>query len=237
MSQSSRKISFYASPEHPCNYITDRQATTVFVDPEIKKDRALHTLLSLNGFRRSGEHIYRPECQQCNACTPVRIPVKFFKPNRAQRRNLKLNQNIVVTQHQAEFREEHFEMYQRYITERHTGGGMDNPTPESYMEFLTSNWSETLFYEFRLDEALVSVAVVDRLDNALSAVYTFFDSSYSKLSPGRFAILYEIQQAQALNLDWLYLGYWIKNCKKMSYKEEYRPQLHFSKGHWHDPFV
>lgn len=237
MSQSNRKISFYASPEHPCNYITDQQATTVFVDPEIEKDRSLHTLLSLNGFRRSGEHIYRPECQECNACTPVRIPVKSFKPNRAQRRNLKLNQSIVVTQHQAKFQEEHFKLYQHYIAERHTDGGMDNPTPESYMEFLTSNWSETLFYEFRLDKVLVSVAVVDRLDNALSAVYTFFDSRYSKLSPGRFAILYEIQQAQALNLDWLYLGYWIKTCKKMGYKEEYRPQLHLSEGRWHDPFV
>ncbi|HYY16343.1 MAG TPA: hypothetical protein VE965_06835 [Gammaproteobacteria bacterium] len=122
-----------------------------------------------------------------------------------------------------DFKHEYFQLYQKYLAARHPGGGMDNPTPQSFMEFLTASWADTIFYEFRLDRHLLAIAVVDRMEDALSAVYTFFDPDHSARSLGRFAILCEIEAARIAGLKWLYLGYWIKECRKMRYKSEYRP--------------
>lgn len=232
--KSSEKISFFASPEHDCNYLPDQKAKTVFAVPTIKMHRSLYNTLSQYGFRRSGEHIYRPDCPACQACTPVRVLVAKFKPNRTQRRNWKLNQDLEIKQIPARFEIEHFKLYQRYLKARHSGGGMDKPTRESYMQFLTSSWSETSFYEFRLDGQLLAIAVVDRLEQGLSAVYTFFDPDYANRSLGRFAVLYVIEQAKLMNLSWLYLGYWIEQCRKMSYKQEYLPQQILKNGIWQE---
>lgn len=122
-----------------------------------------------------------------------------------------------------QFKLEHFDLYCRYLEARHRGGGMDNPTPESYMQFLTSRWADTLFYEFRLHRQLVAVAVVDIFETGLSAVYTFFDPNAYKRSLGAYAILWEIEETKRLQRHWLYLGYWIKSCRKMNYKIEYYP--------------
>jgi len=109
---------------------------------------------------------------------------------------------------------------------------MDNPTPNGYINFLTSDWSETVFYEFRLKKQLVAVAVVDHLQNSLSAVYTFFDPLFQERSLGVYAILWEIEETKRLKRDYLYLGYWIKGCQKMSYKIEYQPLEFYSNGIW-----
>lgn len=231
---SSEKISFYASPVHECNYLQDQKAKTVFADPTIKIHHSLYNILLQYGFRRSGEYIYRPDCPACQACTPVRVPVAKFRPNRTQRRNWKQNQDLAIKQIPARFEIEHFKLYQRYLKARHSGGGMDKPTQESYMQFLTSSWSETIFYEFKLDEQLLAIAVVDRLEQGLSAVYTFFDPDYASRSLGRFAVLYLIEQAKLMNHRWLYLGYWIEQCRKMSYKQEYLPQEKLINGVWQE---
>jgi arginine-tRNA-protein transferase len=139
-----------------------------------------------------------------------------------------------VHAHKAEFDSAHFELYRRYITARHAGGGMENPNPDSYMDFLTASWASTNFYEVRRADALVAVAVVDHLNDALSAVYTFFDPELPRLSLGRFAILKEIELARELKLKWLYLGYWIRACRKMSYKVDYAPHQYYLDGAWRD---
>lgn len=111
---------------------------------------------------------------------------------------------------------------------------MDDPTPESYMSFLTCSWATTWFVEMRQGDSLLAVAVVDELRDALSAVYTFFDPDYANRSLGRFAVLFEIEQARRQGLNWLYLGYWISNCTKMRYKNEYQPLQYFRDGYWTD---
>lgn len=131
-----------------------------------------------------------------------------------------------------EFNEEYFALYSTYLRHRHPGGGMDNPSPESFLDFLSSSWSETSFYEFRLDGVLVSVSVMDQLIHGLSAVYTFFDPVYSCLSPGNFAILWMIEEAKKRNMQWLYLGYWIDNCQKMRYKIKFQPAELLKKDGW-----
>lgn len=228
-------LAFYSTPRYACSYLPGREAVTLFADPSIAKTPTLYAQLSAYGFRRSGEHLYRPRCPHCSACVPVRVPVEEFEPSRAQRRTWRRNADLEVRVRAAEFDVEHFALYRRYLGSRHAGGGMDNPTVESYMDFLTATWSETEFHELRLGGQLLAVAVVDRMPEALSAVYTFFDPGHPARSLGRQAVLHQIDHARREGLRWVYLGYWIQDCRKMLYKNEYQPLEHYVDGHWTRP--
>lgn len=229
-------FNLYATPPHNCSYLVNRLATTVFIDPCYPKDVHLYTTLSQRGFRRSGEHLYRPQCGGCQKCIAVRVPVNRFQPRRQQKRVWKKNADLKFIPQIPTFQTEHFELYQRYLVSRHRGGGMDDPTPESYMKFLTSSWSNSMFYEVRLDDKLLGIAVADLFKNGMSAVYTFFDPDYSERSLGVFAILAEIEECKRLNLDYLYLGYWVEECRKMNYKNNYQPLEYYWKGKWIENF-
>jgi len=225
-------LAFFASEPHPCNYLPDKQALTVFADPNVPMTTAIYGRIIEYGFRRSGEYVYIPKCPNCDACISVRIPVNEFVSSRNQRRVNKKNSDLSVHSHAATFNDEHYRLYCSYIHSRHSGGGMDNPTEKDYLKFLSSSWSDTVFYEIRLHQRLIGVTVADRLRSGLSAVYTFFDPEQEKRSPGNFAILWLIAEARRLDLRWLYLGYYIPNCQKMSYKDRYRPLEAFVGGQW-----
>jgi arginine-tRNA-protein transferase len=214
---------FYATPEHDCSYLADKQATTVFVDPKAKVDLDIYTQLSNLGFRRSGNHYYRPHCKACNACIPIRIPVTTFRPSRSQKRILKLNKNVEVRLMSADFHEDHYLIYEKYIHIRHADGDMFPPSREQYRSFLIEGPSITRFAEFSLNGQVIGVAVVDILIDGYSAIYTFFDPDYAHLSLGTYAILWQIQAAKEKTLPFLYLGYFIKACTKMSYKTAFKP--------------
>ncbi len=231
----SQPLGFFTTPPHDCGYLPGRRAVTLFVDPRMRPDTPTYSLLSQHGFRRSGGHIYRPKCVSCDACVPIRLPVAEFKPRRGQRRNLRLHADLSVHVREPVFDQEHFNLYYRYITARHVGGGMENPDPDSYMAFLTANWATTTFYEIRSAAKLYAVAVVDHLEDGLSAIYTFFDPAKPKRGLGRFAILQEIAIAKSLGVKWLYLGYWIDECRKMSYKTEFTPYECYVNGAWRSP--
>lgn len=231
---SAQKLGFYATPPHKCSYLSEQQAVTLFADPQFPKNMRLYSALMGYGFRRSGTHLYIPRCDNCNACISVRIPVDEFTPSKSQNRISRKNRDLRINAVPAGFRQSHFELYEKYLARRHPGGGMDNPTPATYSEFLITDWADTLFYEFILEDRLVAVAVTDLLDDALSAVYTFYDPDIISRSPGKFAILFQINEARKLGLKWLYLGYWIKESKKMNYKSEFRPQQHYYASQWHD---
>lgn len=232
MDNQSNKLKFFISPSHTCNYLSDREATSLFADPLFPKNKSLYTALVTNGFRRSGEHLYQPYCVDCSECIPIRIPVDEFRFSRNHKRTWKKNRDISVNIIAAEFHQEHFELYKKYLSQRHPGGGMDNPEKADYINFLWSSWSETQLFEFRLDKKLIAVAVVDELEGALSAVYTFFDPDEQKRSPGKYTILYLIRHTLKLNYSWLYLGYWIAECDKMKYKIEYQPVECFIHEKW-----
>jgi len=227
-----RTITLYMSPPHDCAYLPGREAITQFIDPAQTINTRLYDQLIDAGFRRSGEYLYRPRCNTCRACLPARIPVAAFRPSRSQRRTWQRNQDLTVSLAPADFREEHFNLYRRYISARHPGGGMDVSEPERYREFLLSTWSDTWCYEFRSESRLLAVAVIDRLSRGDSAVYTFYDPDHAERSLGRFAVLWQIAEARRLDLSWLYLGYWIQECPKMSYKSGYRPLEIFRDGLW-----
>ena len=216
-------LKLFATQPHPCSYIDGEQATTVFVDPEATIDINLYSQLSLLGFRRSGGHLYRPQCSNCQACMSCRIPVSLFKANRSQRRCWQKNQDIQVSAVERIDTFEHYHLYSRYIESRHQDGDMYPPSEEQYKAFLTSEWGSTRYLEFRLDGKLIGVSVCDYLEDGLSAVYTFYDADQNERSLGKFAILAQIHRAQEMGLGYVYLGYWIKQCEKMNYKTDYRP--------------
>jgi arginyl-tRNA--protein-N-Asp/Glu arginylyltransferase len=208
------------------------RAVTLFADPKTSMDRRLYSELSDLGFRRSGNYVYRPHCGSCQACVAIRIPVERFTPNRQQLRVWKKNQDINVQWCDARFREEHYALYERYINARHADGDMYPPSVEQYASFLTSDWSKTSFIEFRLHEKLLAVAVCDELEGGLSAVYTFYDPEYEKRSLGTYAVLWQIEESRRRQLPSLYLGYWIRDCQKMSYKIAFRPIELLINGEW-----
>ena len=172
-------LDFYQDRPHACSYLEGRQARNIYPDPMRPLTNALYSQLIQHGFRRSGEHVYRPFCQACNACVPVRISVNHFRPNRSQRRCLKKNDDVTLSIRPEVFDDEHYDLYQRYLAHRHAGGGMDNPSKETYLQFLTSSWSDTAFIEFRTPDKLLAVAITDFVNDAASAFYTFFDPEYS----------------------------------------------------------
>lgn len=227
-------LNFYQDRIHPCSYLADQQARNIYPDPQRPINNTLYAQLIQYGFRRSGEHVYRPFCPNCNACIPVRIKVQKFAPNRSQRRCLKNNSELSIQLKPAGFNEEHYDLYQRYLADRHLGGGMDNPTPQSYQHFLTSHWSDTSFVEVRnSQQTLVAVAVTDFVHNAASAFYTFFEPTLKKQSLGTFAILKQIELAKEYHLEYLYLGYWIESSQKMNYKTRFSALQYFERQ-WHD---
>ena len=226
------RLALYLSPEHPCGYLPGESARTVFLDPQVTPQQSLYSAFAAQGFRRSGGFLYRPQCERCHACVPVRIPVMEFRPDRTQRRVWRLNQDLAIRLRPTEADPEHFALYQRYLIQRHPGGGMDQHTAADYNAFLTSRWSNTLSVEFRLAGQLLGVAVVDELDDALSAVYTYFDPALARRSLGTFAILWQIEEARRRGLRWLYLGYWIEGSRKMAYKDRFRPFERFGPDGW-----
>ncbi len=231
-SDSGRKLGLITSPSHPCAYLPGRDAATAFVDPATMLTNHHYSRLAELGFRRSGSYIYRPACRNCDACIPIRIPVADFVRRRRERRICSRNRNVTVKSVPCTFRQDHFSLFQAYISARHSGGGMDNPDPAQYQSFLTNEWSSTRLHEFRDNDHLLAVAVTDQLVNGLSAVYTFFDPTEYRRSLGIYAILWQIQGSQRRQMDWLYLGYWIKECSKMSYKGEFRPLQVLRNGRW-----
>ena len=229
-----QKIDLYATPPHPCSYFSDgRQAITLYLDPYYPKSQRLYDFLTDKGFRRSGGFLYRHDCQHCQQCTSIRVNVAAFKPRRTQRRVLKKNQDLTITVVESGYQQEHFDLYKKYVNARHQNSGMDNPNKAEYTNFLCGQWEESFFYEFRLDQQLLAVAVVDPLAQGLSAIYTFYHPEYDHRSLGVFAILWQIQEAQRLDLPWVYLGFWIKDCRKMNYKTAYQPLEYYYKKCWH----
>ncbi len=231
---SSQNLNLYLTTEHECGYLPDRLATNLVPDPCVQMSIQLYSQLIELGYRRSGSHTYRPHCRNCQECIPCRIPVNEFCPNRSQRRCLHTN-NVCSTQLMAaDYSDEHFELYQRYINARHACGNMANPLPQDYKNFLYSDWSETFFLELRENNQLLAVAVCDLVDSGLSAVYSFYDPDALNRSLGTLCVLKMIEQAKLMGLEYLYLGYLIRDSNKMRYKQCFRPLEIFIDNQWQD---
>lgn len=222
----------FRTAAHPCSYKEDETAATVFVDPELTITQHLNSRLSELGYRRSGAHIYRPDCEHCRACISCRLPVAQFKRSKRLQRIWNRNMDVRVEECSELSGDEAYFLYQEYIEKRHSDGDMYPATPEQFDAFIRSSTEGCQYFCFYLEEKLIAVGVSDVLDAGLSAVYTFFDPGLTKRSLGNFVILWQIEQVRALGLDYLYLGYWIKDCAKMEYKSRFRPLEMLIEGSW-----
>ena len=176
------------------------------------------------GFRRGGDQVYRPFCPGCNGCIPLRVPIGLFRPDRNQRRCWQQGQRAVsLRDRPAAFDPLHYALYLRYQQARHPDGSMGEASEVSYYQFLVSPGCETRFWELHLGDRLMAVAAVDLLPKGLSAVYTFFDPDLAGFSPGKLAVLWQIAEAARRGLPYVYLGFWVRDCRKMSYKDRFRP--------------
>ena len=232
MTSHQKTPTLFLSLPHPCSYLPGKMATSLFLDPRQKLDSKSYAGFTRLGFRRSGDFIYRPHCGACRACVPVRIPVACFKPSRGQKRIWRRNQDLEVRAHPPVFSSEHFSLYARYQASRHPGGGMDDPDPEKYLNFLAASRLDTVFHEFRLDGRLLAVAVVDSLPDSLSAVYTFYDPDEPARGLGVYAVLWQVEEARRRQLPHVYLGYWIGESPKMAYKANYAPLEAYLDNRW-----
>ena len=231
-------IRIFQTGEHECGYWHDRPARDLVVEPNEPRLPQIYPRALELGFRRSGDLVYRPNCHGCRLCVAVRVPVALFQPDRSQRRNLKRNADLVARVLPAERTDEQLALYQRYLGQRHRGGGMDDHGAVQFDQFLAGSWSQTRFMEIRRKVEgetgpLLAVAVTDLLPQALSAVYTFYDPDEATRGLGTFAILQQIEWARRERLAHLYLGYWIAGHAKMDYKRRLRPLDGYDGQRWH----
>jgi len=222
-SEDIQTLKFFQTGEHACSYLPQRQARTVFLDPEQPASTALYSRLITAGFRRSGEHLYRPGCAHCDACIACRVRVREFTHNKRFARIWKRNADIQSAQISTPDTPELFALYSRYINGRHADGDMYPPDRQQYRSFIAAHTPSTQFHVFTLEERPIALCVLDELDHGLSAMYTFFDPALAQRSLGTWVILWQIEKARRLHLPCLYLGYWIRDSAKMRYKTDFRP--------------
>jgi arginine-tRNA-protein transferase len=224
---------FFGTLSQPCPYLPGRIESKVVTELLATDSQAAHDDLVRAGYRRSHTLAYKPACQGCDACVPVRIPVADFLPSRSLRRVWRRNADLGVSETAARATTEQFALFTRYQRWRHADGGMAVMDFDDYRSMVEETPVDTMVVEFRdPDQRLVAASLTDRVADGLSGVYKFFDPDQRRRSAGSYIVLWHVERARALALPYVYLGYWIADCSKMSYKARFRPIEALGPGGW-----
>jgi len=230
-----QRLQFYVTTGYSCGYLPNKLAQSLIASPQHLIDANIYSGLIQQGFRRSGKFAYRPHCETCRECIPVRVILQDFQPNRSQKRAFKQHQNLDISIMPVAFHEAHFALYSAYQAARHANENTIEKEPddaEQYKNFLCQTNVESVLIEFKENGQLKMVSVVDIVHDGISAVYTFYDTTDSKASLGTFNVLWQIEWTKSLGLPYLYLGYWIKDSQKMAYKQNFKPLEKLIDGEW-----
>jgi arginine-tRNA-protein transferase len=228
------KLQFYVTTGYKCGYLPNKLAQSLIASPQHLIDANVYSELIQQGFRRSGKFAYRPHCEHCQECIPVRVVLQDFNTNRSQKRAYKQHKNLNATILPVAFHEEHYALYADYQKARHVNeeDNVEQDDAEQYRNFLCQTNVESVLVEFRENDELKMVSVIDMVFDGISAVYTFYNPTDTKASFGTYNVLWQIEWAKSLNLPYLYLGYWIKDSRKMAYKQNYKPLEKLIAGEW-----
>lgn len=229
-----QKLQFYVTTPYTCGYIAKNRAQSLIATPYSAVDADIYSELIKQGFRRSGAFSYRPHCENCIKCVPVRLVLENFTPTRSQKRAAKQHSDLTVTILPLAFHQQHFELYAAYQALRHAEDNLeDKNDEEQYRQFICQSNVESVMVEFKDAKNQVKIiSIVDVVSDGASAVYTFFDATEQKASYGTHAIMWLASWTKDLNLPYLYLGYWIQESQKMAYKEKFTVQEKLIDGEW-----
>ena len=227
-----QKLQFYVTTGYSCGYLPNKLAQSLIASPQHLINADVYSGLIQQGFRRSGKFAYRPLCENCQECVPVRIILQDFTPSRSQKRAYKQHRNLIATILPVAFYAEHYALYTAYQKARHTTDVLNQDDAEQYRNFLCQTNVESVLVEFRENKQLKMVSVIDIVHDGISAVYTFYETSDAKASFGTYNVMWQIEWAKTLNVAYLYLGYWIKDSQKMAYKQNFKPLEKLTDDEW-----
>lgn len=225
-------FNLHLTTPHQCSYLENQRSSSQIVMPPDEVNAAYYADMLRQGFRRSGVFVYRPHCQGCQACLSLRVDVAKFKLSKRFQRIINKNKHLICRQLPLHWKEEHFQLYMRYQQSRHQEQQDEQKIRADYKEFiLKSNVNSSILEYLDSNNQVVMVSLIDVSDDGISAVYTFYDTD-NKNSLGHYGILYQLDICKALSKPWLYLGYWVDGCSKLSYKTDYQPAEIFHDGKW-----
>lgn len=221
---------FFVTSPAPCPYLPGKTERKVFTELKGPHAEALNDALGRIGFRRSQTVAYRPSCLDCRACVSVRVVAREFRPSSGQRRNLRSNDDLIVTECRPWATSEQFELLQRYLGKRHPGGGMAAMDEVDYADMVEHTAVSSFVLEYREPSAdggpgrLVGACLTDRQGDGLSMIYSFYDPEHeARAGLGNYIILDHIRRAAQAGIPYVYLGYWVDGSARMQYKIRYRP--------------
>lgn len=230
---------FFVTSPAPCPYLPGKTERKVFTELKGPHAEALNDALGRIGFRRSQTVAYRPSCLDCRACVSVRVVAQEFRPSAAQKRNLRRNGDLVVTECRPWATAEQFDLLQRYLASRHPGGGMAAMDEIDYADMVEHTAVSSFVIEYREPSTdgepgrLVGACLTDRQGDGLSMIYSFYDPEHeARTGLGNFIILDHIRRAAEARLPYVYLGYWVEGARRMQYKIRYRPLERLGPAGW-----